>query len=229
MHAFCSGDNGIGVFQIRAIAYVSHKIVNGNIRQEYVERMKLAIHDAQALGVDSRYLNAAVWPFILGPIMQPVGEQQASREQGLAYSTQESAYMRQGRQISPLEPGMSEAEHLQRYNQNLEYATACDARKERKRQEQALKKFPPELAEQDGPNTGDFNQKYEPSDIPLPPNRSPPAIGSVPTTKKGEHQHREAERPESGCESSGLDVADVSNSEGSPEAVSGTGCAQQKL
>ena len=50
-----------------ALIYVSHKYpLPGNIREEYIARMRLAMADARMLGVSATYLELSLHPLVFG-------------------------------------------------------------------------------------------------------------------------------------------------------------------
>ncbi|KAL2076225.1 hypothetical protein VTL71DRAFT_1168 [Oculimacula yallundae] len=63
-----------------ALVYLSNQYnIDGNIRAEYVPRMKLAMSDAEKLGVSSSYLNQILLPFISAKPQEPVQPKKISK------------------------------------------------------------------------------------------------------------------------------------------------------
>jgi hypothetical protein len=71
LHSFSPKVQGHHIeVQIPALTYVSSTTEDGLIRAEYVQRMWLAMQDAQALGVSPRYLREVLEPIVNGRTLE---------------------------------------------------------------------------------------------------------------------------------------------------------------
>jgi hypothetical protein len=84
LHSFSPKVQGHSIeVQISALAYVSSMMEDGFIRAEYVQRMSLAMQDAQALGVSPQYLGEVLKPIVNGRTMRSTQPHQKVRRSNL--------------------------------------------------------------------------------------------------------------------------------------------------
>ena len=74
----------------KALIYISSEYrLPGNIREEYIGRMQLAMADARMLGVSQSYLETSLYPLVFGKQSgPPAGEMGALLAPGLKTQTQ---------------------------------------------------------------------------------------------------------------------------------------------